>query len=399
MSERRDEHATGGSAAVVSAATSRAPASRAGRVTVGIAIEDLALHQEVLDLVSREPGLEVVGAVSESQGVARLVAVASPRVLVVSPGVVSYVRHPALADVRPDVLVVSQALSVDVLREAIHAGASGVFVWPEERHDLVESLVGMAGRHVEEPSRRARVIAVLGARGGAGTTFLVTHLAAAFAALGRRPVVVDLDVASADVTAACGVDSEAGPRTVEDLVAVRDELSPDHVENALVRHAAGFAALLAPRSAGDDPGAGLYAGAIALLAGSYDPVLLHLPRGHQPTVRAGLRVSDAVLLVTTLDLFSLYGARRTLARLEPGQAERCRLVVNRATRSAITVKDIERVVGVENAALVRADSRVVRAQERGDLLTGRPRGAWRDVVALATSLDETTAPARGEVGS
>jgi pilus assembly protein CpaE len=396
VSEQRDEDRTAGSTAATPAQVGPAPAAPTARATVGIAIEDVALHQEVLDLVSREPGLEVVGAVSEGERVARLLVDAIPRVMVVSPGMVAYLRHPALADLRPDVVVVSQALSIDVLREAIHGGASGVFVWPEERHDLVESLVGLAGRGVEEPSRRGRVIAVLGARGGAGTTFLVTHLAAAFATLGRRPAVVDLDVASADVTAACGVDSEAGPRTVEDLVAVRDELSPDHLENALVRHAAGFAALLAPRSTADDPGTGLYAGAIALLAASYDPVLLHLPRGHQPAARAGLDIADAILLVTTLDLFSLYGARRTLARLGPEQAAKCRLVVNRATRSAVTVRDIERVVGVGNAALVRADSRVVRVQERGDLLTGRLRGAWRDVVVLARSLDQAVAPPGAE---
>jgi pilus assembly protein CpaE len=245
---------------------------------------------------------------------------------------------------------------------------------------------------------RGLVIAVAGARGGAGATFVASHLAAAFLARGRRPVLVDADPRHADLTAALGVTPDEGPRTVQDLVPVMAELSPEHVDDALYRHSRGFPVLLGPSEADPDVRPGLYRGVVALLSLDYDPVVLHLARAEDASARAITDLADSVVLVTPLDLLSLYGAKRTINALGlVDRLERCLVVVNRTSRSSLGPKDVQRVLGMAPAARIRPDGRVRRLQDRGRLLPARAGGAGRDVRRLADRLLRTPpAVARSE---
>jgi pilus assembly protein CpaE len=283
---------------------------------------------------------------------------------------------------------VAEEMTVPVLREAIEAGAYGVFAWPEERLELAEAVARTRRSRSEDPETRGRVVAVYGARGGAGATFLLSHLAAAMAGRGERTVVADLDAEFADLTVALGVSGEEA-RTIADLVDVADELAPDHLEEVLYAHPRGFSALLGPGHHDNITSIppGLYPGCIALLAGSFDIVLVLVPRALDTLAQAAVRMADDVLLVVTLDLFALFGARRALAALQmddpPG---RCRVVVNRAARSDVTAGDVERILGIRPSAVVRFDPAVRRAQDRGELLPTRAGRVGRDIDALARAL-------------
>src|SRR5207302_1230501 len=84
-------------------------------------------------------------------------------------------------------LAVATEESVRTLRVAVDAGARGFFVWPEERAALAAAATRTA-LPSNPAGRRGNVVAVYGARGGVGTTFVATHLAAAFAGLDRRTI-------------------------------------------------------------------------------------------------------------------------------------------------------------------------------------------------------------------
>jgi len=62
------------------------------------------------------------------------------------------------------------------------------------------------------------------------------------------------------------------------------------------------------------------------------------------------------------------------------------VVVNRASRSDVTVADVERILGIRPSAVVRFDPAVRRAQDRGELLPARARRVGRAVDALARAL-------------
>jgi pilus assembly protein CpaE len=356
------------------------------RVVVGI--KDLGFHQEVLDWIERDPRAQVVAATSEGERLSRLVSEATPDAVLVCPELAPKAMHPSSRGSVGALLLVAEEMTVPVLREAIDAGAAGVFAWPGERGDLVDAVARASQSRIADIAGRGRVIAVCGARGGAGATFMATNLAAVFARRGLQVALVDLDVGYAEVTVALGIDPGQSQRTLADLIPVTDELSPDHVEDALYHHDRGFTVLLAPADpSGPVPPPGFCSAAVALLAGAHDVVLLHMPRPMDAVGRQCAGVADQVLLVTTLDLFSLHGVRRAMAALGLDRdPDRCRLVVNRQGRQDLSKRDVERVVGVAPFADVRFDPAVRRCQGRGELLPGRSRRAGKDLRRIAEML-------------
>jgi pilus assembly protein CpaE len=285
-------------------------------------------------------------------------------------------------------LAVDTAESVGGLRSAMRAGARGFFVWPSERDELALAAARVSVRHDEEARvGRARAIAVYGSRGGCGTTFLATHLASAFARLGKDCVLVDMDADFAQVSMALGVPREPAPRTIEDLAPVVHELSAEHLRDVLWEHPQGFRVLLAPASPTTSIGAGHFAACVETLSGRADVVLMHLPHGLDEVSRAGVAAADQVLVVLTLDVLSFHGARRLLAA--HGEDERFRFVVNRAARSEIVPGDVERVFGRKPVALIPEDGSIAEAQDRGRLIPPRGR-TGRAVARLArSSLEES----------
>ena len=368
---------------------------RGAHPKVAVGIRDLRFHQEVLDWIERDARLDVVGAVSDPESLVRLRAQHAVDVSVACPQIAHELRHPATRQDTSILLLVAQEMTVPLLRDAIDLGSQGVFAWPEERVELTNTIVETAAPRIEDRTERGRVIAVMGARGGVGTTFLAANLAGAFSTRGLRCVLVDLDADFADLTVALGVPSEQF-RTIGDLVPVMTELTPEHLDDVLFQHRSGFRALLAPESLdeGSRPPLGLYAAAIALLAGSADVVVVHVPRSLDEVAKGAVELADEVLLVATQDSVALFGARRMLASLPFGDTtHRCRVVINRVARGQITVGDVERALGVTPFAGVRFDPAVKRVQERGDVLGARARGAGKDIRALARQLVSAAAEA------
>jgi Flp pilus assembly CpaE family ATPase len=363
----------------------RSPTQSTGapcRVLLGVA--DVAFQQEVLDFLGRDSRVDVAGATDDAPSLRALATEGSFDALVVSPELIPAARCGSTDGGEGVLVVVAAEMTVPVLREAIEAGAHAVHAWPEERSDLAETLIRLRIDRADEGQARGRVIAVRGTRGGAGATFLVSHLAAAFARLGLRTVLVDMDRELADLTVAldaCGDDV----RTIQGLIPVLDELSPDLVESALFRHPRDFSVLLGPADQTEAVPSGLYTACVALLAGSFDCVLMHLPHALDQLARRAFALADEIVLVGGVDAMSLYGARRLLRALEGGSA-RCHLVLNRRTRDRMREKDVERLLGVGPLACIRFDAAIQAAQRNGELLSPRSRKAWRDVENLARLL-------------
>jgi Flp pilus assembly CpaE family ATPase len=247
-------------------------------------------------------------------------------------------------------------------------------VWPAERDDLIGAAAA-ALRAARRPVGRATVVAVHGGRGGAGTTFVATGLAAALARRGSA-ILLDADPVFADVAHALGApaidDEGAAPiHTIADVLDLGDELGADELRGALWRHDSGVDVLLPPapeRAAtigADDVGRVLDAA-----AGAADAVVIHLPRDVGAVTSACAAAAERVLEVVTLEVASFRAASRTveaLASLHLG--DRLSFVVNRAARSEITPGDVQRVFGAPAAAVIPFERGVRSAQERGQVPT------------------------------
>jgi pilus assembly protein CpaE len=349
---------------------------------VVLALEQPEVAEEVMHFLDRSGHARVVGSASDGRQLREAIRQLEPDAVVVAPALI-----PSREELNGAALfALDTSQSVATLRRAIRGGAAGFYLWPAEREELAVAAARIRPPVEHEMEERAPVIAVYGPRGGAGTTFVATHLAAALARRGRSCILVDLDVVFADASAAVGVPIDEPVRTVADLLPLGDEVSPRHVDEVLWRHQQGFGVLLAP---GDEAAVTVrghhYRSAVAAVRRTCDVVVLHVPRGLDEIARTGLELADRVLVVLGLDVLSFRDARRAIA--VTGIEDRCAFVVNRARRSEIAPADVERVFGVPAIAVIPSASAVPEAQDHGRLLPLRGR-VGRAIDRLARRVTE-----------
>lgn len=353
------------------------------RVVIGI--DDTALQEEVLHFLDRVPNLRVVAAAGDGDALATSIRHLRPDVAVAVPRLL---RDATSVD-GTRLLAIANNETTEGLRTAVDVGARGFYLWPKERDRLARDAV-KAVRSEASPQRKGRVVAVYGPRGGAGVTFLATNLAVACAKRGARTVLVDCDFFYGDVGPAIGLEADEETRTVAELVPVLAEMTPEHLDQVLRDHPAGFRVLLAPNEA--ERAAALPPKRVApvadVLRGDFDIVVLHLPRDMDRS-RPFLEVIDMLLVVVTLDVLAFRDARRALSFLDSVEISVPRhLVINRAVRGDLVPKDAEGAFGLMPTAVIHEDRAVRRSQDRGVLVAGGGGRAARRIGALARRIVE-----------
>lgn len=269
------------------------------------------------------------------------------------------VEHPKLP-----ILTISQ--DHQALLQSLQKGAKYFLTHPVGLEDMLAALrraLGDAGLGSGEqpslgPSSRqtgtSHTIAVLGSRGGVGTTSLAVNLAATLAAdSGNAVAVVDLDLALGDADIAVELNGMENI-SIADLARNIERLDMNFLRRALVRHEASNLAILRHPLEIQDIGV-LHEGHIErilnLLRISYSHLVLDLSKAVLPTDLMALRLADTILLVAQLELSSLRNVVRLMHLLgqEPGLSEKVRVVVNRvgseAVEEGISLKKAEEVIG------------------------------------------------------
>ena len=354
---------------------------------VVLALEEPDVAEEVMHFLDRTGHARVVATAQDDRQLQAAVRQLEPDAVVAQPSLVVPGWSPV-----GSFLALDTRESVTSLRAAIRAGASGFFIWPADRDALAAATVATVSAAARQV-RRATVLGVHAARGGAGATFVATHLAAACARQARDTVVLDADPLYGDVAAAVGAPTEE-VHTVADLLPLGTELDPEHLAEALWMHDAGFRVLLPPapeQAAAVRPED--VRTMIGVAAASSDVVVVHLPRALDELARASLDAADRIVEVLSLDVLSFRAATRALEALDrTTTGERVGFVVNRAARSEIAPADVTRVFGVEPLAIIPFDRSVTRAQDHGRLLPGHGRMA-RVFDRLAGQVLEPATPA------
>lgn len=347
---------------------------------VVLAMEQHDVAEEVMHFLDRSGQARVVATAGDDRQLLEAVRQLEPDAVIGQPSLVAGEIH-----ARP-FLAIDTRESVEALRAAIRAGADGFFVWPADREALSTAAAATrAGPSALE--RRATVVAVHAARGGAGATFVATHLARAFARRGKACVLVDGDPLNGEVGAAVGA-PDGDVHTIADLVPLGTEMTPAHLDETLWAHPEGFRVLLSP-VVEDVPSidASHMGRVVDVAAAVADVVVLHLPHAIDAIARVGWEKADRVVEVLSLDVLSFRASKRALDALRPPGEGRLGFVVNRASRAEITPKDVARVFGCEPLAVVPLDRGVTEAQDHGRLIGARSR-TGRAFDRLARRIEE-----------
>lgn len=335
---------------------------------VVLALDAPEVLEELLHFLDRSGAAQVLATVSDAQQVEAAVGHLEPDLVLAEPRLAPFVPTGT-----PCIAIASRE-SVAALRAAIAAGVRAFMVWPLERDDLLAQVraFAVARRALE---RRAVVVAVHASRGGAGCTFIATHLAQAIARSGRSCVLLDVDPWGDDIASALGIpEGEDGIHSMDELAGVVTEITPEQFGEAVWQHADGFGVVMASRAEAPAPEA--VARVIEVAASTADVVVLHTSSSLDQATRVHLSTADLIVEVLALDVMSFRASSRSMAALAAdGVAERVRFVVNRAARGEVVPADVERVFGRPAAAVVPFDGSVSRLQDHGRLLAQRSRTA------------------------
>jgi pilus assembly protein CpaE len=194
---------------------------------------------------------------------------------------------------------------------------------------------------------KAAVIAVMGAKGGVGATFLSCQLAAALQRIGGRTAIVDLNLRVGDVA----LYFDLHPRyTISSLASDRQEIDAASLETVLEPHQTGVHLLAAPARAeeADLVGVAQVERAVSLLRSEFDWVILDVSRSWDEISVRALDLADQIFLVTVLDVPNLNHTRQHMDLLQRlgHPLEKIRLIANRYTKSApVTAKDVVEFLG------------------------------------------------------
>lgn len=224
---------------------------------------------------------------------------------------------------------------------------------------------------------RARVVALIGTRGGLGTSTFLLHLARACSVAGARVALLDADPAGG-LGLLIGDDVVPGLRW-GDLPAEEAAFRPDRLVPVLptwlgmpVLTGDGRGGAFSPTSVGP---------ALEALRAHHDLVLVDLPRGAE--VPSGC----LALLLTGLDLRSAIAAEALAARARLAGGGAVALAV-RLVGEDVTTDDLEVMTGAPVVARIPHDRAVAQRVARGDDPTRGRGSARRAARAVAAELVE-----------
>ena len=348
-----------------------------------------------------EPG----GVLSDWRQLEKAVEQARPDVVLLylgqRPGQTCTLAHRVMA-LFPAVRIIGLAEkeSPELVSMAKEAGLADLVLLSLGTGELIRAIKGVAEKRVEAPVTEGEVLALLGAKGGVGTTTVAINLAAELAAdRKKRVVIVDLHLFLGDVAAT--LDLTPDPSVLW-FIGRGGQVDSRMWANGPPRHRTGFQILGVDgdlRNA-EQVNAEQVVFLLDVLRTHYDHVIIDCGSNLTEVSLAACSAADNRLIVLTDELASLLGARRRVLALQALElkAPVAHGLVNRATEG-LDMPAIEEASGLKVVGTVSNAWRDVHgAMERAQvLLEAAPQSPARlDLARLAQEMGgvEVTAETR-----
>lgn len=264
---------------------------------------------------------------------------------------------------------------VEVWELATALGAGHVVVLPAAASWLAERFADCA----VVPHSSAAVVAVAGARGGAGATVLAAALGVAAARRGIGALLVDGDPLGGGIDLVLGQEGGTGLRW-PDLAGTSGRVSPDALAALLPR--SGSLSMLS-WDRGEVQAVPPSAMTAVLRAGRRGGgiVIVDLPRHLDEAARFAAAEADLTLLIVPAEVRAVAAAARMAEVLRPHSAD-VRLVVRGPAPSGLRGRDVASALGLPLLATLRAEPGLAAALERGEPPAGDRRGPLAQLCAV-----------------
>ena len=366
---------------------------------------------------------QVLAAMSEAEGLGEVRTVASPEKLreLLEPEVTSCIlvdealegriALPIIQELSRTyplipVVLLSRARTSESVVAAMDAGARTVLALPLSLEEISNRLLPVlawsravrseaSSREEITARRQGTITAVVGAKGGVGTS-TVALMAAARLAQGARTCLVDLDVRGGDLAAMTGISVR---RSITDLADIAAEVSAREISEVMYPLPGGIALLPAPEQG--ETGETLTESAtrqiLTMLRYQFDHVVLDCGNRLDDILAMGLDSADQALIVATPDAPALRSVRRlsdALDRLDIARGRPFGLVVNLTSRQReIQPATAAKMTGVALAASIPdLTAQIEMAVNSNTLLTSRVPAMAKAAQSIAGAITAGTAP-------
>src|SRR5215212_9911902 len=259
----------------------------------------------------------------------------------------------------PQTAVISAArnASADLILRSLRAGAREFLRLPvitEEFKTVLDRTEEFCAGQKAPAKKKGRMIAVFSSKGGCGTSFVATNLAAA---LGAPTVLVDLNLQAGDLPLFLGVEPKY---SIADMVESRARMDDSLLQSYITPHSTKLSLLAAPREAdsADDIKPEHVFEALERLRESYDYVVLDPQHTFDSITLAALDQADDIVLVLTLDIPAIRSAQRALEIFDRlgYPRKKVRIVVNRWSKQIdLELRQVEKYLGEPVAGFIPSD--------------------------------------------
>jgi pilus assembly protein CpaE len=281
-------------------------------------------------------------------------------------------RLAEVCDPATKVIVVGRTNDVELYRDLMRRGASEYLVAPLSPLQLIEVISGLYLDPGAKPV--GRVIAFVGARGGAGSSTIAHNVGWYIAEeLAINTTIVDFDLPFG--TAGLDFNDEAG-QGVADALAAPERLDDVLLDRLLIKRGEHLSLFTAPAVLERDYDAvpEAYEAVIDATRQMSPCVIVDMPHAWTPWIKACLIAADEIVVVATPDLASLRNAKNMIELVRHARPNDTppRLVINQANmpkRPEIPAKDFAETMGVEPSAILAFDAALFgQAGNNGQML-------------------------------
>ncbi len=288
--------------------------------------------------LAASPHAQVVEVVTRRERLAEAIAERRPDLLFadLAPEPDRLLAALAALEPRPPLLVSGPSGDAALILRALELGAKHFFPAEPSADDLARTLARLAGQASSGTAARSKapIVAVMGAKGGVGASFVACQLAVSLQSQGARTAVLDLNLPLGDVALYFDLKPQY---TLAHLARDADRLDAAYLRSALVEHRSGVSILASPARLDEAMlvKADHVDRVLQLLCEDFDFVVVDVSREWRETSIRALDAASQVLLVTLSDVATLNQARKHLELLRRlGRPEEAlHLITNRDAAS------------------------------------------------------------------
>ncbi|MBI5764087.1 MAG: response regulator [Planctomycetes bacterium] len=262
------------------------------------------------------------------------------------------------------VFALSKHTEGDVVLKAMKAGVREYLVKPLNLEEYQQAVSALA-EITPKSKQPGKLVSIIGSSGGVGCTTLATNLAVELAEMvgsAGRVALVDLDFRFGHVATLLDVH---GQYTVADLCSTPEQLDPQVVDKALVRHESGLFVLRRPHSFAQAEmiTAAHCANVLSTLQEMCAYVVVDGPTRHDPGGRSVLDSADYIFLMLQLLVTNVRNTDRILQELavQGFNTNRISILVNRLGRESahLEVPQVETILNRKVFATIADDWKAV----------------------------------------